>query len=92
MADVPYFDRPHDEISVHEATFQRFVQLLYVGALHVANVIVALAVGGVQHQWGTAVLIMLLATAVAVYSLIRNDKAPMAILSLVSLLALLFHV
>jgi hypothetical protein len=90
MADVTYWD--HDgELGVHERTFQRFVHLAYIAVLHAANVLVALAIGGVEGHWPTAVVFILLASVFAIHGLTRGAKWPMAIILLLALLALCLH-
>ncbi|HLH97156.1 MAG TPA: hypothetical protein VKW08_18755 [Xanthobacteraceae bacterium] len=69
----------------HERTFRFFTHLVYVAVMHVANFLVALAIGGVQGHWGTALFIMVLATGLAATSFVRGNKLPLAILLIFSL-------
>jgi hypothetical protein len=91
-ADVPYSDdvqtNPDDQVAAHEDSYRNFIEMVYVGTLHVANFVVALAIGAVQGHWGLALFIMALATALSVYSLMTRAKVPLAGMTVFSLLAL----
>jgi hypothetical protein len=92
MANVPYSDDieldPAHEIAAHDDTYRNFIEMVYVAALHVANFLLALAIGAVEGNWGVALFIMALATALSVYSLMTRAKVPLAALTVFSLLAL----
>lgn len=78
MATVSY-DSIDDEVRAHEATFHIFVQLVYVGVLHIATCLVALAIGGIEGHWATTAGVIVLATFLAAYSLVKDSKVPMAL-------------
>jgi hypothetical protein len=84
MATVPY-DGIDDEVRAHEATFHQFVLLVYVGVLHIATCLVALAIGGIEGHWATTAGVIVLATLLAAYSLVRDSKVPMALVLLLAL-------
>jgi hypothetical protein len=92
-ADVPRSEvvraSPADEMAVHEDSYRGFIEFVYVAALHIANFLVALAIGGVEGYWGVAIFIMLLTVALSAYCLMTRAKAPLATLTGFSLLALL---
>jgi hypothetical protein len=69
----------------HERTFAAFVQLLYVAAAHIANFLLALAVGAVEGHWGAAFFVMALATGLSITSLRTGTKLPLALLTIVAL-------
>jgi apolipoprotein N-acyltransferase len=79
-----------DELHIHEASYGHFIQLVYVGAVHIANMLIALAIGGVEGHWAVALLIMFLAVGLAAISLARREKAAMAFLLLFSVIILAF--
>jgi Bacterial aa3 type cytochrome c oxidase subunit IV len=91
-ADVAYSDDAYsddsDQLAVHEDSYRNFVEIVYVGALHVANFVLALAIGTIGGHVGVALVIAALATALSVYSLITRAKAPLAALTVLSLLVL----
>ena len=72
----------------HERTYASFTQLLYVGASHVANFLLALAIGAVEGHWDAAFFIMALATGLALMSLRRGTKLPMALVTIAALVIL----
>ena len=80
---------PTDEMAVHEDSYRNFIEFVYVMALHIANFLVALAIGGVEGYWGIALFIMVVTVALSAYSLMTRAKAPLAALTGFSLLALL---
>lgn len=93
MADhghVEYATATGNDLPAHEATYENFVQLAYVGTLNLACIIIALAIVGVTTHWGIAVAIILAACAVAAHGLASGARAPSAVLVVISLLALGF--
>ncbi len=92
MANVPYSDDveidPAHEIEAHDDSYRTFIEIVYVAAFHVGNFLLALAIGAVEGNWGVALFIMALATALSVYSLMTRAKVPLAALTVFSVLAL----
>jgi hypothetical protein len=76
------------DLVAHEATYDRFVQLAFVGTLHVVNIVIGLAVGAVAGHWGVAFLIFIAASVLAVHGLAAGAKTPMVVMTVLSLLAL----
>ena len=76
------------DMVAHEATYDKFVQLAFVGTLHVVNIVLGLAIGAVQGHWGVAFLIFIVATGLAFHGLAAGAKAPLVVMTLLSLLAL----
>ena len=76
------------DMVAHEATYERFVQLAFVGTLHVVNIVLGLAVGAVAGHWGIAFLIFIVATVLAGHGLAANAKTPLVVMTILSLLAL----
>jgi hypothetical protein len=77
------------DMVAHEATYDSFVQLAFVGTLYVVNILLLLAIGAVAGHWGVAILILLLATFLALpWTLGTGAKAPIVVMTLLSLLAL----
>ena len=61
MADhgtVEYATAPGNDYPAHEQTYERFVQFTFVGIVHVINLLLGLAVGGVMGHWFSALLIV----------------------------------
>jgi Bacterial aa3 type cytochrome c oxidase subunit IV len=54
MADhgqVEYATAQGNDLAEHEATYRNFVQLTYVGSIHVANFVIGLAIGATTGHW-----------------------------------------
>ncbi|MCT4495005.1 MULTISPECIES: aa3-type cytochrome c oxidase subunit IV [Bosea] len=94
MADhAHHADVPSMDYSEHERTYTGFVHIAEVATSVSLAIVAALAVGGVKHAWGTALVGTLLAVISAGVG-IASDKiswrAPVAVLVLM-LLALLLY-
>jgi hypothetical protein len=87
---VEYATAAGNDLPAHETTYENFVQLAFVGACHVASVVIGLAIVGTTSHWLMAIGIIILATIVAAYSLASGTKAPSLVMLMVSLLALGF--
>jgi hypothetical protein len=77
MADhgtVEYATATGNDYPAHEATYERFVLFTFVGIIHVVNLLLGLAVGGVMGQWFMAVPIFILAIIGAVSGLLSGSK------------------
>jgi hypothetical protein len=86
-SNVKYVESDGDE-ATHEASYRQFLLLVYTAVLHVASFLVALAIGAIQGNWVEAIVIMLLAIILAVFSMKTAVKWPIAILVPVSLILL----
>lgn len=91
-ADVHPSDRDVSDLPTHVESYSLFIEIVSVGVFHVANVLVALALGGVEGHWGTAVAFIIVATGLAFYCLMARAKLPMALLLVCGLLALGLHI
>jgi hypothetical protein len=76
------------DLVAHEATYASFVQLAFIGTLHVVNIVLGLAIGAVAGHWGVAFLIFVVATGLALHGLASGAKTPLVVMTLLSLLAL----
>jgi len=85
--NVQHVQSDRDE-AAHEASYRQFSLLIYMAVLHVANFLVALAIGAVQGNWIEAFVIMLLAIILGAFGVVKAKKLPIAILLLVSLILL----
>jgi hypothetical protein len=87
--DTPeYATAEGNDYPAHEGMYQGFLLLVAVGIALVANICIALAIGGVKGAWLTAAGIIVVAVIVAAYGLIANSSAPGYVLVVLSLLAL----
>jgi len=85
---VEYATAEGNDVPAHEAGYERFVLLAFVGTIHVVNVVIALAIGGVQGRWFTEAAIIVLATLVLAHGLLTGAKVPSAFMLALSLLTL----
>jgi hypothetical protein len=91
MADhgtVEYATATGNDLAAHEETYERFVHLAFIGTLHVINIVIGLAIGAVAEHWGVAACVILLATGIALRGLVSGARAPIAVMTVLSLLAL----
>lgn len=91
MADhgtVEYATATGNDLAAHESTYERFVHLAFVGALHVVNILLALAIGAVAGHWGVAATVIIVASLLAIHGLATGARTPMVVMTVVSLLAL----
>jgi hypothetical protein len=95
MADhgkVEYGVATGNDLAAHEETYEGFVQLAYIGTLHVINIALGLCIGGVLGNWLGAVIIFVLASVLAAHGLATGARAPMAVMVAISLLTLAMSV
>ncbi|HEY7244162.1 MAG TPA: aa3-type cytochrome c oxidase subunit IV [Xanthobacteraceae bacterium] len=91
MADhgtLEYATAQGNDMPAHENNYERFVHLVFVGGAHVVNIVLGLAIGGVQDHWVAAFGIFVIASLVAVHGVLTGARAPSAVMVLISLLAL----
>jgi hypothetical protein len=93
MADhghVEYATAQGNDLPAHEATYERFVHLVFVGGAHVVNIILGLAIGAVAGHWLVAFGIFVVATIVAVHGFMTGTRTSSVVMLGISLLALAF--
>jgi len=91
MADhgyVEYATAQGNDLPAHEAMYERFVHLVFVGGAHVVNILLGLAIGAVAGHWLLAFGIFVIATIVAVHGFMTGSRTSSAVMVLISLLAL----
>lgn len=91
MADhgtVEYATATGNDLAAHESTYEGFVHLAYVGTLTVINIVIGLAIVGVTDHWGVAVAVIFISTFIGYLCLVSKARNPIAIMTVVSLLAL----
>jgi hypothetical protein len=85
---LEYASAQGNDLPAHEAMYERFVHLVFVGSAHVANIILGLAVGAVTGHWLVAFGIFVVATLVALHGFLTGARAPSLVMVILSLLAL----
>jgi hypothetical protein len=91
MADhgtVGYATATGNDLAAHEGTYESFVHLAFIGTLLVVNIVIGLAIGAVVDHWGVAAVVILLSIAIALRGLVSGARAPIAVMTVLSLLAL----
>ena len=91
MADhgtVEYATATGNDMAAHESTYESFVHLAFVGTLLVVNIVIGLAIGGTTGHWGVAGCVIVLSAAIALGGLMSGARAPIGVMTVVSLLAL----
>ncbi len=71
---VEYATADGNDYPAHENTYVRFVDFAFVGTVHVVNILLGLAVGGVMGHWFLALLIWIVAVFGAIPGLITGSK------------------
>ena len=77
MADhgkVEYATAPGNDYPEHENTYETFVKFAFVGTIHVINLMLGLAVGGVMGHWLTSILVFLIAIIGLIPGLVTGSK------------------
>ena len=85
---VEYATAQGNDLPAHEAMYERFVHLVFVGGAHVVNIVLGLAIGAVAGHWLLAFGIFVIATIVAVHGFMTGARISSAVMVLISLLAL----
>jgi hypothetical protein len=89
-SNVQHVESDRDE-ATQEASYRQFSLLVYMAVLHVANFLVALAIGAIQGNWIEAFVIMLLAIILGAFGVMKAKRLPIAMLLLASLILLGFN-
>ena len=87
---VEYATAEGNDLPAHEATYENFTQLVFVGSCHVANFVIGLAIGATTGHWMISLGIFVFATIVAAHGLATGAKTPSIVMVILSLLALAF--
>jgi hypothetical protein len=91
MADhgtVEYATATGNDLPAHERMYESFVHLAFVGTLAVINIVIGLAIGAVADHWLVAGAVIVVSLVVAARGLATGARAPIAVMTLLSLLAL----
>jgi hypothetical protein len=79
MADhghAEYATAEGNDMPAHEDSYENFVHLAFVGSIHVINVVIGLAIGGVQGRWFTEAAVIVLATLFLAHAVLTGAKMP----------------
>ena len=77
MADhgtVEYATASGNDYPAHEQSYERFIQFTFVGIIHIINLLLGLALGGVMGHWFLALLVFIIAVLGALPGLASGSK------------------
>ncbi|MDO8878955.1 MAG: aa3-type cytochrome c oxidase subunit IV [Pseudolabrys sp.] len=77
MADhgtVEYATAPGNDYPAHESTYETFVAFTFVGSIHVINLLLGLAVGGVMGNWMASIPVFIIAIIGLIPGLVTGSK------------------
>jgi len=69
-----YATAPGNDYASHESTYEGFVHMAFIGTLHVATIVIGLAIGGVTGHWLVAFGIFVIATIAAIQGFMSNTR------------------
>jgi Bacterial aa3 type cytochrome c oxidase subunit IV len=91
--ELEYAVAEGNDLPAHEASYGRFVHFVFIGIVHVINVLIGLTVGGVAGHWFLMFVIFVVATVAAAINLFTGNRGASIgalIFSLLCLLSLAF--
>ena len=71
---VEYATAPGNDYPAHENTYDTFVKFAFVGTIHVINLVLGLAIGGVMGHWLTAFVVFIIAIIGLIPGLVTGSK------------------
>ena len=83
-----YATAPGNDYASHEGTYEAFVHMGFIGTLHVINVLIGLAVGGVNGYWLVAFGVFAFATVAAIQGFMSKTRTASYVALVFSLVAL----
>jgi hypothetical protein len=72
--EVEYATAEGNDYAEHEGTYRQFIHLAFVLSVHVINVILGLAIGGVNGHWLIAFAVFVIATAAAAHGILSGSR------------------
>ena len=85
-----YATAPGNDYPTHEANYRNFVHLAFIGTVHVVNIVLGLAIGGVAGHWMMAFGVFVVATIAAVQGFLSGTRTSSYVALVVSLVTLAF--
>lgn len=73
---VEYAKAAGNDYPAHEASYERFVFFTFTAIIHVVNIMLGLATGGVMGHWFAALAIFIIGTIGAVAGALGGSKTP----------------
>jgi hypothetical protein len=83
-----YSTAPGNDYPTHEDTYRGFVHLAFIGCVHIVNIVIGLAIGGVAGHWMMAFGVFVVATIAALQGFLSGTRTSSYVALVVSLVAL----
>jgi hypothetical protein len=83
-----YATAPGNDYVSHEGTYEAFVHMVFIATLHVASVVIGLAIGAVNGHWLVAFGVFAIATIAAIQGFISKTRGASYGALVIALLAL----
>ncbi|MEX0752875.1 MAG: aa3-type cytochrome c oxidase subunit IV [Xanthobacteraceae bacterium] len=77
-----------NDYETHEATYKGFLHLAFIGTVHVVNILIGLAIGGVTGQWLVAFAVFVIATLAAIQGFMSGGRTSSYVALAISFVAL----
>jgi hypothetical protein len=93
MADhgtVEYATAAGNDYPAHEMSYERFVQFAFVALIHIINLLLGLATGGVMGHWFLALVIFIIAIVGLIPGLVSGSKTSSYVAFVLSFLIFAF--
>jgi hypothetical protein len=91
MADhgeLEYATATGNDLPAHVASYEKFVHFIFVGLVHVVNILLGLAIGGVHGAWLVAFGVFVIATIAAIINLVNGNRGASIVVLVLSVIAL----
>jgi hypothetical protein len=83
-----YATAPGNDYASHESTYESFIHMAFIGTLHVASILIGLAIGGVTGRWFIAAGVILIATIAAIQGFMTRTRTASYVALVLALAAL----
>ncbi|HZT24235.1 MAG TPA: aa3-type cytochrome c oxidase subunit IV [Pseudolabrys sp.] len=87
---VEYATAEGNDYPSHEASYERFVHFTFVAIVHIVNILLGLAVGGVMGHWFIAFAVFVIAVAGAIPGLLSGTKTSSYVAFVLSFLIFIY--
>lgn len=74
QSSLEYATAAGNDYAAHEGNYTRFVHAVFVGMIHVVNVLLGLAMGGVMGHWFIGLGMFIVAVAGAIPGFVSGTK------------------
>lgn len=89
--EVEYATATGNDYPEHEATYEAFIHLTFIGILNVVSILIGLTIGAVMGHWLPAGVLIVLATIATLQGLVFNSQTFSIVVTALSFLALALY-